>query len=150
MQWLVLIHVLSAVLGLGPAFAFPIAMRKAESHREMAHIVRLVSRMEMFPKMFGTLAVVSGLLLFWLGSYGTWLQVWILGTLLVYVVVEILVIGFLNPAAGKLNRLLEEEAAVGAQSPSSAVSALYERVRNLHLGAGLLSLVIFALMILKP
>ncbi|MBW5446054.1 DUF2269 family protein [Cohnella sp. CFH 77786] len=150
MEWLVLVHVLSAVLGLGPAFAFPFVMRKAETHQEMLRTVLLVNRLEMFPKIFGTLAVLSGLLLFWLGSYGSWLQVWILGTLLVYVAIEVLVVGFLNPAASKLQRVLVAQESVGAREGSAAAIQLYGRVRALHLWAGILGVAIFALMVLKP
>jgi hypothetical protein len=150
MEWLVVIHVLSAIIGLGPAYAFPFLLRNSVSVEEMERSLGHVSRLEMFPKIFGTLAVVSGLLLFWLGSYGPFLQLWIVGTLLLYVVIEILVVGFLNPAAKKLQAsITSSEMKDLAQVPASVI-AMYSRVRNLHLWASILSLFIFVLMILRP
>lgn len=70
----------------------------------MGRALEQVTRLEMFPKVFGTLAVVSGAVLFWLGSYGPFLQAWIAGSLLLFIAVEVLVVGFLNPAAGCIKR----------------------------------------------
>lgn len=156
MKWLVLVHVLSAVVGLGPAFAFPFVMRKRESVAGMAESLRTVTRLELFPKLFGTLAVLSGVLLLLIGEYGGWLQVWIVGTLAIYVLVEVLVVGFLNPAAKRLLGLLAEaEAMGGGDTPARAgtlqeAAVLYARVRGLHAWASAFCLIIFALMILKP
>lgn len=75
MEWIVLVHVLSATIGLGPAFAFPVMLRKEETVVEAIRMTDLVNRLEMFPKVFGTLAVVTGLLLFWLGSFGPLLSI---------------------------------------------------------------------------
>lgn len=146
-----MLHVLAAIIGLGPAYAFPLLLNPTSSASELQRNLHLVGRLELFPKVFGTLAVVSGLILFWFGSYGTILQMWLLGTLIVYVIIEVLIIGFLNPAAKKLESLLASTA-VSADSvlPSSPIPALYAKVRNLHLWASILSLVIFILMILKP
>ncbi|UUZ97479.1 DUF2269 domain-containing protein [Paenibacillus sp. P25] len=147
---LVMIHVLSAVLGLGPAYAFPWMLRKASTVDEMKRNLLQVAYLEAFPKIFGTLAILSGLALFFLGSYGPFVQVWILGSLAVYVAIEILVIGFLNPATQKLLKLIGEPAAAAAEQPSAMLSSLYARVRNLHLWSGVLGLLIFILMIAKP
>lgn len=149
MEWLVLLHVLSAILGLGPAYAFPLVMKKTKSGKEMLQFVEIVGRLEIFPKAFGTIAVLSGLVLFWVGSYGAWTQVWIIGTLVVYAVTEVLVIGFLNPAAKRLQEQLSSASAdTAAESPS--LQSLYARVRNLHVWACALGLVIYGLMIMKP
>jgi uncharacterized membrane protein len=150
MEWLVLLHVLGAVFGLGPAYAFPFILRKTASAAEMEKSLALVTRLETFPKIFGTIAVLSGLALFWLGSYGAFMQVWIFGTLLVYVAIEVLIIGFLAPAVKKLLASLAGLDGKAREDVPSSVSAMYARVRNLHLWASVLSLVIIAFMVLKP
>lgn len=150
MEWLVLVHVLSAVLGLGPAYAFPFILRNTSSAQEMEKAVSLVARLEKFPKAFGTVAVVSGLLLFWLGSYGSIMQLWILGTLIVYVLIEVLIVGFLNPTARKLHASLQSADRTAGKELPSPIPQMYARVRNLHLWASVLSLFIFIFMILKP
>lgn len=151
MDWLVLLHVLAAVIGLGPAYAFPFLLRNTSSAKEMESVLGQVSRLELFPKVAGTIAVISGLVLFWVGSYGPFLQIWIAGTLMLYVIIEILIIGFLNPAVKKLHAAIAaSETELGAQELPPHIVSMYARVRNIHLWASLLSIVIFILMILKP
>ncbi|WP_188173820.1 DUF2269 family protein [Paenibacillus sedimenti] len=150
MEWLVVIHVLSAIIGLGPAYAFPFILRNTSSVIEMERALGYVARLEVFPKVFGTLAILSGLCLFWLGSYGSFLQIWIIGTLIVYIVIEVLIIGFLNPNAKKLHESLSMPDKTSHGAPPSSVTLMYLRVRNLHMWASVLSIIIFILMIIKP
>ncbi|MFC5468923.1 DUF2269 family protein [Cohnella suwonensis] len=150
MEWLVVVHVLSAVLGLGPAFAFPVMLRKALTVEDMKNNLRMVASLEVFPKLFGTLAIVSGLTLFFVGSYGAFMQLWIFGTLAVYVVIEILVVAFLNRIAAKLQKMLADSSVEAVARPSGELTRMYVQVRNLHLWAGALGIVIFVLMIVKP
>lgn len=151
MMVLVFIHVMSAVLGLGPAYAFPLLLRTPSTLGEMEHNLGQVARLELFPKIFGTVAILSGLALFWLGSYGPFQQLWILGTLAVYVLIEVLVVGFMNPAASKLHREVKQLKESGPSGvPDQGQLRLYGRVRSLHSWSCLLGLVIFLLMIVKP
>lgn len=150
MEWLVVIHVISAVLGLGPAFAFPLMLRKASAVGEMKRNVQQVSELEVFPKVFGSLAVLSGLALFFIGAYGSFVQIWIIGSLAVYVVIEILVIGWMAPATKMLLKKMDAFLDAGGAEPDSELVKLYARVRNLHVWAGILGLAIFILMIAKP
>lgn len=151
MEWLVLLHVISAVLGLGPAYAFPLLLKKVSTAYEMQRNLSVVTRMEIFPKIFGTLALLSGLALFWLGSYGPFKQIWIAGTLLVYVLIEILVIGLLNPTAAKLLAAIGKlDSGDREVQPPSELQMSYRRVRNYHVWSCALGLIIFAFMVLKP
>jgi len=150
MEWLVVIHVVSAVLGLGPAFAFPWMLRKTESAAEMEANLAQVLRLETFPKVFGSLALLSGLGLAFAGSYGSFAQLWLAGSLVLYVAIQAVVLGGMNPAVRKLQRTLAEAAGAAERRSLEAASALYARVRILHGVAGALSLLILLLMIAKP
>ncbi|TMV48976.1 DUF2269 family protein [Paenibacillus mesophilus] len=150
MQWLVMLHVLSAVIGIGPTFAFPLLLRNTSSAAEMTTALGHVAKLELFPKLFGTLAVLSGFALFWLGSYGSFMQIWIIGTLLLYIVIEVLIIGFLNPTAKKLHEAVGSPDVQSGGGISPQAGAMYARVRSYHLWATVLSTVIIVLMILKP
>ncbi|MFC0216574.1 DUF2269 family protein [Paenibacillus chartarius] len=150
MVWLVIIHVLSAVLGLGPAFAFPWMLRAVSTVNDMSRNLQQVAYLEKFPKVFGSLAVLSGLALFWLGSYGPFMQLWLAGTLAVFIVTEVLVIGFLNPAANRLMKRIAESPLSPEAAPTGDLAGLYTRVRSLHIWSGVLGLIIFVLMIAKP
>jgi len=150
MQWLVLIHVLSAVIGLGPAYAFPVMLRKNPSLAEVTRMVGLVSRLETFPKIFGTLAVVSGLVLVWLGSYGAFMSIWLFGALMVYVAAEVVVIGWLAPATKRLSAALDWLGKMSATELDEKSLGLLAKVRNLHLAVCVLATVIIVLMVIKP
>ena len=145
-----MIHVLSAILGLGPAYAFPFILRRTSSVDEMRRCLIQVATLETFPKIFGTIAVVSGLLLFFVGSYGSFAQIWILGALIAYVLIEVLIIGFVSPATQKLQQAMAGNNANPEQIASDVMERMYAHVRNLHAWAGIGSLVIFILMIVKP
>ncbi|WP_438447596.1 DUF2269 family protein [Gorillibacterium sp. sgz5001074] len=147
---LVVLHVLSAVLGMGPAFAFPWMLKRTSSIRELQSQAGMVARLEVFPKIFGTLAVLSGLALFFAGSYGPFRQLWTLCSLVLFVLIEVLVIGYLNPAAVRLLRLADELLERQVSEVTPELAAVSTRVRNLHLWSGILGLAIFILMIVKP
>ncbi|HZG84793.1 DUF2269 family protein [Paenibacillus sp.] len=150
MMWLVVVHVVSAVLALGPAFAFPWVLRPTSSAAEMASCLDLVDRLEVFPKIFGTLALLSGVALVIFGSYGSFAQVWIAGSLLLFAAVQVLVIALMTPAAKKLRASLAEAGETMQREASAAGCALYARVRRYHAAAGVLSFLILLLMIVKP
>ncbi|WP_248928831.1 DUF2269 family protein [Paenibacillus hamazuiensis] len=150
MVLLVTIHVLSAMLGLGPAYAFPFILRKVSTLDEMKRNLLQVASLEVFPKIFGSLAFISGLALFFIGSYGPFMQVWIIGSLAVFAAIEILVIVYLNPAAGRLIKLLAESETAASDVPAAHLTVLYTRVRNLHLWSGILGILLLILMIVKP
>ena len=150
MMWLIVVHVVSAVLALGPAFAFPWMLRPTTSAAEMESSLDLVDRLETFPKLFGTVAVLSGLALVFLGSYGSFAQMWIAGSLLLFIAVQALVIGWMGPAAKQLRRSLAETGGAVQREATAAACALYARVRRYHAAAGVLSLLILILMIVKP
>jgi hypothetical protein len=150
MEWLILIHVLSAVLGLGPAYAFPLLLNKKKSLVEVTQMTNLVARLELFPKVFGTIALLSGLILFWLGDYGSIFTLWIGGTLLLYVLTQVVVIGLLIPAAKKLSNLLAHLRENGKEEANEESFILLGKVRNAHMLLSFLMTIIVVLMVIKP
>ena len=50
MKFLVLIHVLSAIIGVGPTFFAHVLLRKTQTLEELRMSLRVGSRLEMFPK----------------------------------------------------------------------------------------------------
>jgi len=145
---LVLVHVLSAIVGIGPTYASALLLRPGLSGGELQHNLRLSEKLSLFPKVGGTLAVLSGLALVFGGGYGPITQAWLLGSLALYVVIQALIVGFVAPREKQL-------AATFAGSPGAALGdpareVLLRQIGGLHLVALLLGTVLFALMILKP
>lgn len=150
MEWIVFVHVLSAVIGLGPGYVFPVMLRKDRSLAEVIRTTNMVSKLEIFPKVFGTLALISGLILYWLGDYGTILSLWLGGTLILFLIAEVVIIGFLAPAAKKLAILLSRLRESGASETNEESLLLLAKVRNFHTVAGVLTTLILVLMVIKP
>jgi len=151
MEWLIVVHVLAAVIGLGPAFAFPMLLKKTGSKQEMERNLRQVAQLETFPKIGGLVAVVSGLCIFFFGSYGSFMQIWVLGSLIMYILIEILIVGFLVPTVKRLHGAIAAAVSEGENGPLlGETTIMYGRVRNYHLWASILSVVIFVLMVVRP
>lgn len=150
MEWLVLLHVVSAVVGLGPAYAFPLILRKEKSLEEVKRMADLVTRLEILPKIFGGLTLLTGILLVWLGNYGTFFTLWVVAALFLFIIAEVVIIGFLTPAAKKLAMTLTQLTEQGESETNPISLDLLSKVRNYHITSCVIVLVIIALMVLKP
>ena len=110
MSWLgllIFIHVLSAIIGVGPTFFTHVLLRKNQSVMELRTSIDVAHRLGIFPKIGGTLAVITGLILvaigdmsldytkFFLVALANW-------ALILFIYIEILVIGSFAPIAKKL------------------------------------------------
>lgn len=150
MEWLVFLHVVSAVVGLGPAYAFPLMLKKERSLLEVKRMVELVARIEVLPKIFGLLTLISGLLLVWLGNYGSFFTLWIGGALVLFILAEVVIIGFLTPAAKRLSTTISELMEQGVSETNEHTLQLLSKVRNYHITSCVMVLVIIAFMVVKP
>jgi uncharacterized membrane protein len=146
---LVLIHVLSAIIGIGPTFFGHVLLRKGQNYGQLRNSVVLMPMLEKFPKILGTLAVVSGILLSWLGDYG-FKQLWIYGSLAVYVLIQIVVIGFMAPAAQKLVSKVMESKDPSDQPISAEFADDVAQVNKINYVATCFGVVLFLLMFFKP
>jgi uncharacterized membrane protein len=103
----------------------------------------------MFNKIGAPLAVLSGIGLVLTGNYGGWLQLWILGALLIFIVITIMAIPLGNKSkslqewAEQPNR--QGDAALPPEQENT-VKQMLKTVNVIHV----LSIVLFTLMILKP
>jgi hypothetical protein len=146
---LVLIHVLSAILGIGPTYFGHILLRKGQTLGQLRNSLGLMPLLEKFPKILGSLAVVSGILLAWLGHYG-FNQLWIYGGLGIYIIIQIVVIGFMAPAAKKLAVKVMASTDATDQPVSSELSANVAYVNKLYFVASCLGALLFLFMFFKP
>jgi uncharacterized membrane protein len=150
MKWLVLIHVLSAIIGIGPTYAFHIIFRKNQSVQELRSSFKTGTILELLPKIFGSLAVVSGLTLFFVGSYGSFTQLWLIGSLILYIIIQVIIIGIVSPLGARLKKWLADPASQSLQEvPAEQVKLHNKMLNNLNLASGL-GIVLFIFMILKP
>lgn len=150
MKILVLIHVLSAVIGVGPTYFGLSLLNAGNTPKDLQGILKMGKRLEMFPKIGGTLAVLSGLALILLANYGPFTQLWLLGSLVLYILIQAIVIGFVAPKANRLaNWVFDPQNAIASTLPDEQ-QGLLKNIRLGHVLAAALGTVLFALMVLKP
>jgi len=148
---LVVVHIMAAIIGIGPTYFSPVLLRAGQSTEQLRTSFRLGATLELFPKIGGSLAVISGLALVIIGDY-QFKDVWIYGSLAIYVIIQILVIGFAAPRQKKVfNWLFHQASAVHSSSnPPGEYNALVSQVRVIHYIATVLGIALFVLMIVKP
>ncbi|RPF53335.1 DUF2269 family protein [Aquisalibacillus elongatus] len=149
-QTLVLVHVLSAILGVGPTFFGHVLFRKEQSLAELRNSLMMFKRLEIFPKIGGTLAVITGLILYYMGSWGTFVQLWLLGTLILYIAIQILMIGFVGPLSKKLGTYLSDPTTSKLDALPAKYQKTFSKINKIFWTVSTMGVLIFVLMILKP
>jgi uncharacterized membrane protein len=150
MGWLVWIHVLSAFLGIGPTFFGHVLLRKKQQREQLLQSLALFQLLNYFPKIGGSIAVVSGVALVALTGWN-FSDLWILISLVLYVIIQVVAVGMLGPILGQLNQALIEsgEKAIEPGTPAKAM-ALLTKANRLYNTASLLGIVLIIFMIIKP
>ncbi|HZG56255.1 DUF2269 family protein [Paenibacillus sp.] len=151
LQTLVAIHVLSALIGIGPTFLLHALIRAGQTPAQLRHSLALMSVAERFPKVGGPLAVLSGILLVALYDYGGFGQLWLAGSLALFVLIQIVVVGV---AGRQLKPAVEwkrgdGDGRSGSDVPPSIEASLRSARGSLWV-AHALAVALFLLMILKP
>jgi uncharacterized membrane protein len=150
MKWLVLLHVLSAIIGVGPTFFSHVLLRKQQSVSELKQSMKLVKRLEIFPKVGGSIAVLSGLALILLNDYGTFLQTWLIGSLILYILIQIVAAGVIPRKSKRLAELVESHSTGNGSTDEKEIRTHLHFVSNWMYVASTLGTLLFIFMILKP
>lgn len=149
MKLLVWFHIMTAIIGIGPTFIMGIFFRKNQTVLQLQHSISLLNQALFFNKIGGPLVVLSGIALVIFGNYGGWLQLWILGSLFIYVVI----FATSMPLARKMKAI---ETWVNDPNHAEIKSLPEEQekdvawVKNIINIFHILSILLFSLMILKP
>ena len=143
---LILIHVLSAILGMGPGFIMIYIVKQAQTMTELKHAYAIRNRVHIFVMVGGSLLLLTGLLMGWLRPY-LFQQGWYVTSLMLFLVALAFGPLVLSPRSKPIKALLKEEK--GEQIPAkyfdySKQLFFYERLENV------LFIIIIAMMILKP
>ena len=103
----------------------------------------------MFPKIGGSIAVLSGLLLVIISDWA-FKELWIWASIVVYILIQIVVIGIVAPQVKKISNWLDNtKSSSDSIIPVEQQAALANANKTLLI-ASLLGFILFALMVLKP
>ena len=145
-QILILVHVLSAILGLGPGFIMIYVVTRASTMTELRHAYLIRNRLHIFVMIGGTILLLTGLAMGILNPY--WFrQGWYITSLTLFLIA----LGFgpavLSTLSKPIKKLLKEHQ--GDDIPvhyNELIRKLffYERIENV------LFIIIIVLMVLEP
>jgi uncharacterized membrane protein len=150
MEWLVWIHVLSAILGIGPTYFGHILLRKKQQREQLQQSLVLFKLLNYFPKIGGSIAVVSGVALVALSGW-KFSDLWILISLVLYVLIQVVAVGMLGPVLSQLNQVLNDENEKASDPDTLAnKTALLSKANQLYNTASIMGTALIILMIVKP
>ncbi|MFC6332845.1 DUF2269 family protein [Paenibacillus septentrionalis] len=143
---LVFVHIVSAIIGMGPGFILTYIVTKASTMSELRHVYYIRHRIHILVMVGGSLLLISGLLMGILRPY-LFTSGWYITSLILFIIA--LAIGplVLSPHSRPIKRLLNEH--VGEHIPEQYYTLsrklfFYERIEHA------IFLVIIVLMITKP
>lgn len=146
-QFLVLVHIFSAIIGLGPGFLMTFIAKQASTLTELRHSYFIRNRMHIFVMVGGTLLLVTGLIMGMLNPL-LFKQGWYIVSLSLYMVGLAFGPFVLKPFSKPIKELLNEDYEYDEIPEAYHMLAkrlfFYEDIINI------IFIFIIALMILKP
>jgi uncharacterized membrane protein len=143
---LVVLHVLAAIVGIGPAFILPLLGKSAKSGSQLRFVFGIIQKVNNFPKIGGITLLVTGILLMVVSKIGFSLM-WLNLSLLLFVIIEVIIIGFIEPRMKKVARLIMTSE--GDSIPTGFADSM-KRIAPLEGTVHLLTFLIIILMVVKP
>lgn len=145
-NFLLLIHVLAAIIGVGAAFAFPIIMSAFKNLSQLKFTLGIMKKLDLLPKVGGLILLITGLIMGFMNpTYFT--NVWFTGSLVLYIIIETLMIGIvdrkLKPVVPIVMNAEGEEIPNEFEDFSKATAPIQMTVHGL-------ALIIIILMTVKP
>lgn len=145
-QLVLIIHILSAIVGLGPGFVLTYIAMHAQTLEELKHAYYIRNRVHLFVRAGGVLLLVTGLLMGILNP-GLFRQFWYLMSLIIYLIALALAPLTLILNARPVSDILAE--AKGPEIPEEYTQAKQKLFMYEHL-TNALFIVIIIIMIIKP
>lgn len=146
---LLVIHIFSAILGLGPGFVMIYIVTKARTMTELKHAYMIRHRIHVFVMIGGILLLFTGIGMGLLHPY-LFRQIWFLASFLLFLIALAAGPVVLSPRAKPIKQMLAAHTKEDGDEIPQAYRQLanqlflYERITNL------IFLIIIALMIIKP
>lgn len=143
---LLVIHVFSAILGLGPGFVMIYVVTKATTMTELRHAYSIRNRLHRFVMVGGTLLLITGL---WMGFMHPYLfkAGWYVASLALFLIALAFGPIALSPRSRPIKVLLTRHQGEDIPDEYYVLSKklfFYERIENV------IFLIVIALMVLKP
>jgi uncharacterized membrane protein len=143
---LVVIHIFSAIMGMGPGFILTTVVKSGKTMTELRHSYAVRHKLHIFVMVGGTLLIITGLLMGFMNP-GLFRMGWYVTSLVLYLVALAMGPLVLSPRSKPIKALLQTHQ--GDDIPEEYNRFSKELFRYEHL-ENIIFLIIIALMILKP
>jgi hypothetical protein len=143
---IVFVHVVCAVVGMGPAFVFPLIMKFAKTKEQLVFVNGLLEKAEKGIKLSSILLLISGFIMGFLNT-SLFQEIWYIASIVLYVVAQFFVIGVGAKNTKKVVSILEQSE--GNEIPSE-VNLLNSKIIKAHYAASIIAVIMVFLMSIKP
>ncbi|HZW67019.1 MAG TPA: DUF2269 family protein [Pseudogracilibacillus sp.] len=143
---LLVVHVFSAILGLGPGFVMIYIVSEAKTMSHLKHAYQIRNRIHVFVMVGGSLLLLTGVGMGLLNP-ALWKQIWFTASLILYFIALGAGPVVLSPLSKPIKQILKEHDGDEIPQEYKVLSEklfFYERITNV------IFLIIIALMIIKP
>ena len=137
---------MAAIVGIGPAFAMPIITGSVKTGSQLKFAYGIMGKINKYPKAGGITLLISGVLLMVINKIGFSL-LWLNLCLVLFVVIEIIVIGFMEPLMKKSSHIVTSHE--GDDIPQAYLT-LASKMNRLNWAVHFMTFVIIILMVWKP
>jgi uncharacterized membrane protein len=143
---LVVIHIFSAIMGMGPGFILTTVVKSGKTMTELRHSYAVRHKLHIFVMVGGTLFIITGLLMGFMNP-GLFRMGWYVTSLVLYLVALASGPLLLSPRSKPVKALLASHQGEEIPEEYYRISKILFRYEHL---ANVIFIIIIALMILKP
>ncbi|GIO59682.1 DUF2269 family protein [Paenibacillus cineris] len=145
---LLVLHILSSIAFIGPAFVTPIIRRSARTVGQLHFVLGITAKLAIMPKIGGTGLILTGVGLMIITKMGL-SQMWLNVSILLALLMVGLIDGWIEPRMKKIRKIISER-----QDQSNDIPAEFglqlKKIVPIEVAAMLLMIAVLVLMVVKP
>ncbi|MBB3128299.1 putative membrane protein SirB2 [Paenibacillus rhizosphaerae] len=145
---LLVLHILSSIAFIGPAFVTPIIRRSARTVGQMHFVLGITAKLAIMPKIGGTVLILTGVGLMIITKMGL-SQMWLNVSILLALILVALIDGWIEPRMKKVRKTISERQDQGDQIPAE-FGLLLKKIVPAETAVLLLMIAVLVLMVVKP
>jgi uncharacterized membrane protein len=144
--YILFLHLIAAIMGLGAAFAFPVIAKSAKTVKQAQFMLSLLKKLEIFPKIGGITLLLTGLIMGFLNT-SLFTSGWFIISIVIYLGVQVIVAGLMPKNMKKQLEILHNHK--GDELPQE-YKMIGKQSAKLEGIVHLMAVVLVVLMVFKP
>lgn len=145
---LLVLHILSSIAFIGPAFVTPIIRRSARTVGQLHFVLGITAKLTIITKIGGTGLILTGVGLMIITKMGL-SQMWLNVSILLALLMVGLIDGWIEPRMKKIRKSISERQDQGNDIPDEFGLQL-KKIVPIEMAAMLLMIAVLVLMVVKP